>query len=420
MNQSFTPREFIDKINAENPGPAFDPYGVDGLIIKQQEDSAGADLLARAKTDASIHKEKWQRIEAYRAQADEIINKLRNESGNLGWSYESYVLDIEIYEATNDSLLRDELIGRTRNILSHSSNSYNDSLQQKSVYGLILTLAENDELDLALELCDLYDKKYPDSPRESIIIQIAEKGDIERAVLLAEAYAGSIYSPKDDIYSFIVVELIKNNNKDRALELIDRISSDSKKSITFSKMYKITNDSDYILKADKLANGITRYHPYEKTIALLEIYIAKKDRRYLDDVLFYLNDVKTDERESLLSTIGAELAKNDFDDDALDMMNEIRDAQKYTRVYAEIAKSFARNGKVEEAKEMLNNIEINSHYRRAIILEIIKGYMAKDDVDNAKGMASETMGFNNTARAWAVIAKSLYEKANNLEGSFMA
>jgi hypothetical protein len=419
MNQSFTPREFIEKINADNPGLVFDPYGVNGLIIKQQEDS-GADLLSRAKTDASIDREKRQRMEAYRTQADEIINKLKNESSYLDWSYESYVLDIEIYGVTHESLLRDKLIEDARGILSLSGDLISNRLETRAVYELILTLAENDELDLALGLCDIYDEKHSDSPKESIIKQIAEKGDIERAILLTEAYVGSIYSPKDDIYSAIVVELIKNNNKDRALELIDRISSDSIKSRTFSKMYKITSDSDYILKADKLANGIKRNHPYEKTIALLEIYIAKKDRRYLDDVIFYLNDVKTNERESLLGTIGAELAKNDFEDDALDMMNEIRDAQKYTGVYAEIAKSFARNGKVEEAKEMLNNIEISSHYRRAIILEIIKGYMAKDDVDSAKIMANETMGFHNTAKAWAVIAKSLYEKANNLEGSFMA
>jgi hypothetical protein len=55
MNQSFTPREFIEKINADNPGPVFDPYGVEGLIIKQEEDS-GLEILAHAK--AEVIKEK--------------------------------------------------------------------------------------------------------------------------------------------------------------------------------------------------------------------------------------------------------------------------------------------------------------------------------------------------------------------------
>ena len=58
MTESFTPREFIDKINAENPGPAFDPYGVEGLIIKKQEEDSGADLLARAKAELAEEKAK--------------------------------------------------------------------------------------------------------------------------------------------------------------------------------------------------------------------------------------------------------------------------------------------------------------------------------------------------------------------------
>ena len=56
MSESFTPREFIDKINSDNYGPAFDPYEVDGLIRKQQKEDAGADLLAQAK--AEVAKEK--------------------------------------------------------------------------------------------------------------------------------------------------------------------------------------------------------------------------------------------------------------------------------------------------------------------------------------------------------------------------
>ena len=58
MPESFTPREFIDKINAENPGSVFDPYGVEGLVTKQHEDSAGADLLTQAKAEVAKEKAK--------------------------------------------------------------------------------------------------------------------------------------------------------------------------------------------------------------------------------------------------------------------------------------------------------------------------------------------------------------------------
>jgi hypothetical protein len=58
MTESYTPREFIDKINAENPGTVFDPYGVEGLIIKKQEDSVGADLLAQAEAEVAKEKAK--------------------------------------------------------------------------------------------------------------------------------------------------------------------------------------------------------------------------------------------------------------------------------------------------------------------------------------------------------------------------
>jgi len=49
MNQSYTPREFIEKINAKSNGPTFDPYGVEGLLKRQQEGSAATDLLSEAK-----------------------------------------------------------------------------------------------------------------------------------------------------------------------------------------------------------------------------------------------------------------------------------------------------------------------------------------------------------------------------------
>ena len=58
MPESFTPREFIDKINAESTGPAFDPYGVEGLIIKQQEEDSGLETLAQAKAEVAKEKAK--------------------------------------------------------------------------------------------------------------------------------------------------------------------------------------------------------------------------------------------------------------------------------------------------------------------------------------------------------------------------
>jgi hypothetical protein len=55
MNQSFTPREFIDKINAENPGQVFDPYDVKGLVtVQDQEPSVAKDLIAKAQEDAKL------------------------------------------------------------------------------------------------------------------------------------------------------------------------------------------------------------------------------------------------------------------------------------------------------------------------------------------------------------------------------
>jgi hypothetical protein len=56
MNQSFTPREFIEKINAESTGPAFDPYEVEGLMQKQKEASAASDLLTELKSNVSEEK----------------------------------------------------------------------------------------------------------------------------------------------------------------------------------------------------------------------------------------------------------------------------------------------------------------------------------------------------------------------------
>jgi hypothetical protein len=76
MTESFTPREFIDKINAENPGSAFDPYGVEGLVTKQHEDSAGADLLAQAK--AEVAKEKAKNTpEAQIAELERQVEAMR-------------------------------------------------------------------------------------------------------------------------------------------------------------------------------------------------------------------------------------------------------------------------------------------------------------------------------------------------------
>ena len=77
MNQSYTPREFIDKINADNPGPAFDPYGVEGLIIKQQEEDSGVEMLTQAK--AEVAKEKAKKTpEEQIAELERQVEAMKN------------------------------------------------------------------------------------------------------------------------------------------------------------------------------------------------------------------------------------------------------------------------------------------------------------------------------------------------------
>jgi hypothetical protein len=77
MNQSFTPREFIDKINADNPGQVFDPYGVEGLIIKQQEEDSGVEMLTQAK--AEVAKEKAKKTpEEQIAELERQVEAMKN------------------------------------------------------------------------------------------------------------------------------------------------------------------------------------------------------------------------------------------------------------------------------------------------------------------------------------------------------
>jgi hypothetical protein len=94
MPESYTPREFIEKINAENPGSVFDPYGVEGLIIKKQEDSAGADLLAQAKAEVAKEKEKSE-------NSEKLIEEAQKDLGSF--------VDYLRWNGLNDEKIRKRL-----------------------------------------------------------------------------------------------------------------------------------------------------------------------------------------------------------------------------------------------------------------------------------------------------------------------
>ena len=127
MTESYTPREFIDKINADNPGPAFDPYGVEGLIIKKQEDSAGADLLAHAKAELAEEK-------ANNAPEGQIAELERQVEAMKQWLIQDATYTPE----------------EVHNIIQQLKVEYNEEAQQAKVVGDLtltsLTYAEHLEL----------------------------------------------------------------------------------------------------------------------------------------------------------------------------------------------------------------------------------------------------------------------------------
>jgi len=84
MTESYTPREFIEKINAENNGPSFDPYGVESLIQKQQQtpDSSilnRAKAEARAEAEAEYQKTPEAKIAEVKAQIEAMRQWLIND-----------------------------------------------------------------------------------------------------------------------------------------------------------------------------------------------------------------------------------------------------------------------------------------------------------------------------------------------------
>ena len=77
MPESYTPREFIEKINAESTGPTFDPYGVEGLLKRQQEGSAATDLLSEAKARVEEERAKKNTPEGQIAELQQQIEDMR-------------------------------------------------------------------------------------------------------------------------------------------------------------------------------------------------------------------------------------------------------------------------------------------------------------------------------------------------------
>jgi len=76
MTESYTPREFIEKINAENNGPSFDPYGVESLIQKQQQ-TPDSSILNRAKSELKLDKKDFRTPEAKIAEVKAQIEAMR-------------------------------------------------------------------------------------------------------------------------------------------------------------------------------------------------------------------------------------------------------------------------------------------------------------------------------------------------------
>jgi hypothetical protein len=157
MPESFTPREFIEKINADNPGPAFDPYEVEALLKRQQTGSAATDLLSEAK--ARVEEERAKNTpEGQIAELEQQIEDMRQWLIQDG-TYSQAEVDDRIRRLSveyNQDKQQAEVIG---NLYLNSLTSAEDLVLPQSIGGSLnlgsLTSAEGLELPQSIGV-DLY------------------------------------------------------------------------------------------------------------------------------------------------------------------------------------------------------------------------------------------------------------------------
>jgi tetratricopeptide (TPR) repeat protein len=206
----------------------------------------------------------------------------------------------------------------------------------------------------------------------------------------------------------VAIVWAKHGNLDPAIELAQRISKASERSMALTGIAKSLAEqgkNDEALEvATRIENAVLR------SIALVYVARALAEQGKNDEALEVATRIEegTGSRSWALVDIAKTLAEQGKNDEALEVARRVEDAKWRSRALADIAKSLAEQGKTDEAEAMMNEaLEIartieDAKKQSDALADIAKSLAEQGKTDGAEAVMNEALEVARTIEgAWS-------------------